>query len=124
MKNPEIVGRVRELQRRGAQRAAVTVESVVDELEVARQAALACEQVSAAVAASATKAKVTGLLDKRNNDRPVTIEECQTSDEVIELMIEELGGEHEVLAEIERMREALIERLAIRAKLITHSSTG
>ncbi len=51
---------------RGAERAAVTIESILDELEAARCLAVEIKQPSAAVAASMGKAKVAGLLIDRS----------------------------------------------------------
>ena len=60
-----IVTRVLELQRRGAVRAEVTVASLVQELDEARIDALRLGQISAAVAATLGKAKVTGQIIER-----------------------------------------------------------
>ncbi|MDR6632358.1 hypothetical protein J2X72_001142 [Phyllobacterium sp. 1468] len=65
--NENIVARVTELQSQSAERAAVTVESLTDELEEARQLAMADEKgASAAVAAVMGKAKLHGLLIEKN----------------------------------------------------------
>ncbi|EOX9034731.1 terminase small subunit [Enterobacter hormaechei] len=61
--NPKIALRLKELQGEIKQRHNVTVDSLLAELEEARQAALGAEtpQSSAAVAATMGKAKLTGL---------------------------------------------------------------
>jgi phage terminase small subunit len=68
--NEKIKARVAELQARGAKRAEITIASLVEELEEARQAALMADtpQSSAAVTASMGKAKLLGLVvDKTEN---------------------------------------------------------
>ena len=57
--------RVRELQASVARRKKVTLESIVDELEQAREIALEAIQPSAMVAATSQKAKVLGLSVER-----------------------------------------------------------
>jgi phage terminase small subunit len=61
--NPKIAQRVAELQQVSAKRNMVTVDSLIAELEEARQIALAAEtpQTSAAVGATMGKAKLCGL---------------------------------------------------------------
>lgn len=59
---PEIQARVSEIIGRGAEIAAVTVASIVQELEEARDLAKEVKQPSALVQASMGKAKVAGLL--------------------------------------------------------------
>jgi len=62
--NPTISLRVEELQEEAKQRNAITVESLIKELEEARLAALEADnpQSSAAVAATMGKAKLLGML--------------------------------------------------------------
>jgi hypothetical protein len=60
-----IRGRIDELLARGAERAEVTVASLLEELEVARQLAMQKGQASAAVQATMGKAKLTGLIVDR-----------------------------------------------------------
>jgi hypothetical protein len=59
--NERIKARVAELQALGAFRAEVTITSLLQELEHARQLAIKNGQAAAAVAASMAKAKLTGL---------------------------------------------------------------
>ncbi len=69
--NESILVRVAEIQGRAAERAAVTIQSLTDELEEARGIAVAEKQSSAAVAATMGKAKLHGLLiDKKRLDGP------------------------------------------------------
>jgi phage terminase small subunit len=65
MNNEAIRGRIDELLARGAERAEVTVASLLEELEVARQLAMQKGQASAAVQATMGKAKLTGLIVDR-----------------------------------------------------------
>jgi hypothetical protein len=70
--------RLRTLQEHAAERTAVTIESLTDELEEARAIAIAEKQSSAAVAASMGKAKLHGfLIEKKQlsgaNGGPVQI---------------------------------------------------
>ena len=65
-KNDEIRRRIDELKDRGAARAEVSVASLLDELEEARQLALKLGQASAAAQCSMGKAKITGqIVDRR-----------------------------------------------------------
>ncbi len=64
-KNDEIRRRVHEIQNRGAARAEVSVASLVQEFDEARNLALERGQASAAVAATMGKAKITGLMVER-----------------------------------------------------------
>ncbi|RWH76850.1 MAG: hypothetical protein EOQ86_19675 [Mesorhizobium sp.] len=60
--NESVIRRVAELQKRHAERAAVTVESIADQLDEDRQLAFSQGQASAAVSASLAKARLFGLL--------------------------------------------------------------
>lgn len=60
--NQNISSRIAEILGRAAERAAVTIQSLTDELEQARAIAMAEKQSSAAVAATMGKAKLHGLL--------------------------------------------------------------
>jgi len=63
--NQSILNRIKEIQARGALRAEVTVASVLNELEEARQLAMSISQPAAATAAAMGKAKVKGLIVER-----------------------------------------------------------
>lgn len=63
--NESILARIKEIQARGALRAEVTVASVLNELEEARQLAMSIQQPAAATAAVMGKAKVKGLIVER-----------------------------------------------------------
>lgn len=70
----DVANRITQLQRRSAERAAVTVETLVDELEEARISAKALDQPAAMVAATKEKAVLLGLrveksdITKRDGD--------------------------------------------------------
>lgn len=69
--NQSISKRVAEIQGRAAEKAAVSIQSLTDELEEARGIAIAEKQSSAAVAATLGKAKLHGLLiDKKQHAGP------------------------------------------------------
>lgn len=69
IKKIQIASRVKELRQAAAERAVITVEDLIKELEEARMAALCAEtaQSSAAVAATMGKAKLLGM-DKQTID--------------------------------------------------------
>lgn len=78
--------RVSEIQGRAAERAAVTIQSLTDELEEARAMAFAEKQSSAAVAATLGKAKLHGLLVEKKqhsgpNGGPIPIDLTNASDD-------------------------------------------
>ena len=60
--NPKVQDRLAELQAEVAKQTKVTVESLLDELENARQRADSLDQLSAAVRAIESKARISGLL--------------------------------------------------------------
>ena len=75
-KNDEIRRRVDELKERGAIRAEVTIASLVQELEDARQLAVERGQAAAAVAAIMGKAKITGqIIDRAEVGQPDEFEQ-------------------------------------------------
>ncbi len=68
--NQDIVARIAEIQGKAQERTEETLESVVEELNEARQAALDAGQMSAAISAIMGKAKILGLeVDPRKNER-------------------------------------------------------
>ena len=69
--NPKITLRILELQELAQERHSITVDSLTDELENARQTACEAGQASAMVAATMGKAKLHGLLtDKQEITSP------------------------------------------------------
>lgn len=70
--NGKVQARVAELQGRGAERAAVTIESLISEAEAARAMAMKTEQPAAAISAITAKAKLAGLwVEKTDNTNRV-----------------------------------------------------
>jgi phage terminase small subunit len=65
MANDDIKKRVDELMGRGARRAEVTIESLLQEAEEARALAMSTKQPAAAVSALTAKAKLSGLWVER-----------------------------------------------------------
>ena len=63
--NERVKARLTELQTAAARSSEVTVESLLSELEIARSKAVSLDQLSAAVKATAEKAKISGLLVSR-----------------------------------------------------------
>lgn len=79
--NGNILGRVQELQQGAALKAELTIDDIVNELETARQAALANNNPSAMVSATMGKAKILGLIvDKTKTDLTMTTMELSESD--------------------------------------------
>ena len=69
--NVRIKARMAELQGRGAERAAVTVESLIDEADEIRRAAMKVAQYAAANGALTLKAKLAGkLVDRVETGKP------------------------------------------------------
>src|SRR6185312_12810971 len=68
IRNDKIQARLLELQSKGAERAVVTIESLMREAGEIQEAAVASNQLSAATAALTVKAKLAGLwVDKSDN---------------------------------------------------------
>ncbi|NTG07238.1 terminase small subunit [Rhizobium rhizogenes] len=93
-----IQARVAEIQGRAAERAAVTIHSLTDELEEARGIAIAEKQTSAAVAATLGKAKLHGLLIEKKqhtgaNGGPIqTVDLSKLSDDEFNRLESILGS--------------------------------
>ena len=68
-KNPAVVERLTELQSAVAEKTQVTVESLVNELEEARKRADSLDQLSAVVKAISEKARISGLMVQKVEDR-------------------------------------------------------
>lgn len=94
--NERVAARIAELKGVGAARAEVTIASLVNELDQARTEALRLGQVSAAVAATMGKAKVTGqIIDRAEVGKPGEFD-SMTENELLEFIIsniKELGFE-------------------------------
>lgn len=87
-RNPRICERLAQLQAEVAAETKVTVESLLAELEAARQKATDLDQLSAAVRAIEAKAKVSGLLIQRTEVGGAgEFSRCQTIEEVADEML-------------------------------------
>jgi phage terminase small subunit len=91
--NPTIQERVAELQREVVKETKITVEGLIGELEDARQKATDLEQLSAAVRAIESKAKISGLLvEKRQVEISGSLDfpNCTTPEQIIGAMLDEM----------------------------------
>jgi hypothetical protein len=90
--NSNVTARVLELGEAGAKSAEVSVASLLAELEDARAKATSLNQLSAAVRATAEKAKISGLLVERQQIEVVNTEPEPTSvAEVLADVMEKVG---------------------------------
>ena len=86
--NENILARLSELQAAAAKASECTVASLLSELEDARSKAYSLDQLSAAVKATAEKAKISGLLTQKIEiGAPGDFEHCQTNAEITEAII-------------------------------------
>ena len=85
-----IAERLAELQAEHARRKAVTVDSIVDELEEARTIAREEKQTGAMVQASSTKAKLFGMfVDKHEHGAVGSFDETNNTSELAETLLRE-----------------------------------
>ncbi|WP_301006781.1 terminase small subunit [Mesorhizobium sp.] len=89
LRNAQVTSRLEELQAGHAKRTAVTVESIVGELEEARASALDQKQLAAAVAASLGKAKLLGLVIDRAQVEQVQRKPLREPGEIKQMTLEE-----------------------------------
>jgi len=77
LQNIKITSRIDELRAKHAERHNITVNDLIKELEEARKAALSAMvvQSSASVAATMSKAKLLGFLDKKEEDKSIDLVE-------------------------------------------------
>jgi Na+-translocating ferredoxin:NAD+ oxidoreductase RnfC subunit len=91
----DVQARLAELQEEAAKQSEVTVASLIEELEAARVKATDLNQLSAAVRATAEKAKISGLLVERKAiELNATIDvyaEAATHEEVLIKVVEDIG---------------------------------
>lgn len=86
--NPKVRERLAELQSEIAKEAKVTVESLIAELEEARQKATSLDQLSAATAAIMGKAKISGLLvQKMEIGAPGSFDKCESVEAIADEML-------------------------------------
>jgi hypothetical protein len=101
--NPRIRERLTELQSAIAAENKVTVESLLNELEEARQKATSLDQLSAATAAIMGKAKISGLLINRTEiGAPGDFSKCQSTEEVVDEMLRFSGNSYHDLRDEDR----------------------
>jgi hypothetical protein len=105
-KNDDVRRRVAELQAGGAARAEVTVATLVQELDQAREMAVERGQASAAVAATMGKARVTGqLVERAEVGKPgdfSTMSDAELVASVVEILAANIDQSEELM---ERARE-------------------
>lgn len=90
--NPRVKRRLAELTKGLAMKARVTVESLTEELDAARELALRVDQPSAAIAATTSKAKLHGLMvDRKESGAPGDFASMQTPEAVIDAVRKDLG---------------------------------
>lgn len=79
-----ILDRVRELQYAAARRTNVTVATIIEELEEARDIATSEKQAAPMVAATSAKAKILGLqIDRTEQGKPGDFASVQTTDDIV-----------------------------------------
>lgn len=106
-----IAARIKELQELASRRTVVTVQSITDELEEARGIAKANDQASAMVAASATKAKIHGVIvDRHEHGTPGAFTEAQSTQAMAEAIIKDRNPSIEYVSET--LRESVLVELA------------
>ena len=92
LRRPKVKARIWELQTQIARRSAVTLDTLLDDLEAARERAHELGQPSAAIAATMGKARLLGLLvDRKEHGAPGEFAPTLTAAEVLERVREELG---------------------------------
>jgi hypothetical protein len=96
-----IIDRARELQAIALKLKKVTVESIVDELEEARELAKANDQSAAMVAASTGKAKLLGLVvDRTEQGKPGDFNNANDSNAIAKSLLKQAGMKEEEVTEI------------------------
>ena len=120
-KKDEIRRRVEELQSRGAERAEVSVASLLGELEAAREKASDLDQLSAAVRAIEAKAKVSGLLVQRlevtNVDATVArLDAAESMSEIADTLVQHYEADGYSFTANDKAQ--LIERVAAVSELL------
>jgi choline dehydrogenase-like flavoprotein len=124
-RNDQIERRISELQARAARKSEVTVASLVDELEEAREAAHSAEQFSAATQAILGKAKLAGLLrDKVEIGGVGEFDHVETIEDVVRILMAEHDDPRDCLAMLDLMRELVIRLLGEQAKLLPEMQSG
>jgi phage terminase small subunit len=99
-RNSKIKTRLAELQAQAAEKAEISVGSLLAELEQARLESTNLKQLSATVRAIEAKAKVSGLLIQRTEvGSPGEFNSCQTVEQVVKAMKSELISDQQMTKE-------------------------
>jgi hypothetical protein len=118
-----IIDRVQELQAQAAKNRQATVESIVDELEVAREIARENKQPSAMVAASTAKAKILGLdISRTEVGKPGDFDAINSKEELAEKYLLEANPEAIITANKREMVIAELQRHMAAVSAIAASS--
>jgi hypothetical protein len=121
----EVKMRIDELARPAVRKTRVSIESLLDELEVTIQDARADGQHSVVVGALTLSAKLVGLLrDRIEVGSPGEYRDCQTPEDAIDALIERCGDARSVL-DLLRMMTSMVEaHIANQATPISGSPSG
>jgi hypothetical protein len=111
-----IAERVREIVGHGAKKAAVTVASLLSELEQARASAQDDGQFSAAVQAIAGKARLSGL-DRENGGGGSEFAKCESIDDVMRVLLAD-ETPSEVLSGLDQLRSEVENYAASHATVV------
>jgi phage terminase small subunit len=107
LKNAEVQARIAELVEPAAKKTRTTVQSLLDELELARAAAHDDRQFSAAVQAIAGKARLTGLDNRETgngNGSGGQFDKCETVEAVVEALLTHHESPAAALAQLDELR--------------------
>ncbi len=94
LRKANIQARIVELQNKGAERAEVSIQSLIQEAADIQDAALEAGQHSAAVAALTAKAKLSGLWVEKTENRNRNVDANSLSDGELAAHIKSNGGTH------------------------------
>jgi len=96
-----ILGRVHELQAQALRKKKITVESIVEELEEARDIAKQGNQANAMVAASTGKAKILGLVvDRTEQGKPGDFAQANDQANVAKMLLRNAGMDESEVSEV------------------------
>ena len=101
--NEKVIARLAELQQAAAKSSEVTIQSLLAELEHARQRADSLDQLSAAVKATSEKAKISGLLVQRVEvGTPGDFDQCESDQDIVNAIIQNSMADGKVFSEEEQ----------------------
>ena len=111
---------MQELMANGAKKAAVTVASLLAELEQAREGATTDRQFGAATAAIIAKAKLAGVGHENGGGSGSAYDKLETVEQVIAALVAECGGSPaQALAEFDELRRMIEDYAASHAVVIS-----